>query len=250
MIGGPGPTRSKTSGRQTSCRFWGVTTPMFWRRPRFWKSYVAATVSGSVSTATLDYASYGSAVNFAASNASGATTGVGTTWSGVTTVVGSAATSDTVSGSGVTYDNFNATTKGTFKAAGISVSAFENINDAGAATVDMSGTTTGGVSGNVTTAGGSVTLAGGNQIGGNLNMNSAGTAHMGTAGVVSGSVSTATLDYANYASAVNFDASNASAAAGARSISTSTFDLISRAAASRTSTPTKSAAIGSASGWP
>src|SRR5260221_4802728 len=92
----------------------------------------------------------------------------------------------------------------------------ENISDAGAATVNMAGTTTGGVSGNVTTTGGSVTLGGGNQIGGNLNMNSAGTAHMGTAGTVKGSGCTGTLHYARYAAPVAFTAAKSGTAPGVR----------------------------------
>src|SRR5262245_8627199 len=74
----------------------------------------------------------------------------------------------------------------------------------------MVGTTTGGVSGNVTTVGGTVILAGGNQVGGNGNMNSAGTLNMGTAGTITGSANTATLTYASYATPVTFNGSNAS----------------------------------------
>jgi hypothetical protein len=163
----------------------------------------AGTIGGSASTGTLNYGSYAAPVTFNASNASGGTTGVGTTWS-VGSVIGSAG-SDTVTGTAGTYNSFNAATKGTFSANGVAVTAFENITDSGAATVDMSGTTTGGLAGNVTTAGGTVTLGGGNQVGGSVNMGSAGTLNMGTAGTITGGADTGTLTYANYSAPVTFN---------------------------------------------
>src|SRR5581483_7996510 len=169
---------------------------------------VSGSVTGSVTADTLNYSSYGSPVTFDRANGGGLTTGIGGTWSGVTSVTGSGNTSDTVHGNGTTYNTFNVATKGIFSAGGVAVSGFESISDSGAANVDMSGTTSGGVSGNVTTSGGSVTLGAGNQVGGNVNMNNAGTLHMGTAGTVSGSVSTGTLDYASYGAAVSFNLNN------------------------------------------
>jgi hypothetical protein len=66
------------------------------------------------------------------------------------------------------------------------------------------------VTGNVTTVGGAVTLGGGNQVGGSVNMNSAGTLNMGTAGTITGSANTANLTYANYGAPVTFNISNPS----------------------------------------
>ena len=163
----------------------------------------AGLVTGTVTTDTLSYNNYLSGVTF---GLAGSTTGTGG-WTGVATVVGSAG-NDTVTGSGATYNGFNATTKGTFSAGGKALSGFENINDAGAATVSMTAATTGGVSGNVTTVGGTMTLGGGTNVGGNVNMNGAGTLNLGTAGMVTGSVNTATLDFSSLTAAATYDIAN------------------------------------------
>jgi filamentous hemagglutinin family protein len=178
-------------------------------------------VSGNLtgSAGSINYGSYGSTVAFSASNAAGASTGIGGTWSGISAVAGSAG-SDTVTGTGVAYSAFDATTKGTFRAGGVNFTGLENINDFGPATVNMTGTTTGGLAGNVTAVGGTVTLGGGNQVGGNVNMNNAGTLNMGTAGTVTGSVNTATLSYASYSTSVTFDLNGGASTGMAKSTGT------------------------------
>ncbi len=167
----------------------------------------AGVVSGTVNSATLDYTNYGSAVTF---GLGGTSTGMAG-WTGISTVHGSGF-SDIVAGSGGTYNTFDPTSKGTFRANGKSLTSFESINDSGAASVNMTGVTMGGVSGNVTTVGGTVTLGTGTNIGGNVNMNSAGTLNMGTTGVVSGTVNTATLNYSSYAADVTVGMTGANTA--------------------------------------
>ena len=171
-----------------------------------------AAVAGNISAVggTLDYsAGITGPVTFSISNATNTTTGIGGTWSGITTAKGSAS-SDTITGNGAVYNNFNATTAGTFTAKqganpAVSVVGFENINDAGAATVTMTAATAGaGLTGNVTTVGGAVTLGAGTNVGGNVNMTNAGTLNMGTSGAVTGTVNTATLSYASYTTPVTF----------------------------------------------
>src|SRR5439155_7572517 len=95
-----------------------------------------ARVSNNVTTTggTLDYsAGITGPVTFDAAARANQTTGIGGTWSGITTVTGSASAGDTVAGNATTYNGFNATTKGTFSAGGVAVRAFGNINDCGAA---------------------------------------------------------------------------------------------------------------------
>ncbi|HTQ16028.1 hypothetical protein, partial [Mycobacterium sp.] len=168
---------------------------------------VSGNIAGGTGTNSLDYSAYtGGAVTLnVTAPGIATTTGIGGTYSGINSVTGSAA-SDTVTGTGATYNTFNTTTKGTFTAGGIAVSSFENINDSGAATVTMTGATTGGISGNVTTAGGLVTLgAAAGNVGGNVSMGGAGTLNMGTAGTVTGTVNTATVSYASYLVPVTFN---------------------------------------------
>jgi hypothetical protein len=88
----------------------------------------------STAAGSMNYAGYSTAVTM--NTAATGNTGVGGSRSGITSVTGSGNV-DTVVGAGSTYNSFNATTKGTFNAGGIAVSSFENINDSGAATVNM-----------------------------------------------------------------------------------------------------------------
>src|SRR6267142_1617814 len=124
----------------------------------------AAAVSGSVSAVggTLDYsAGFTNAVTFDVSNGSGNTTGIGTTWSGVTVVTGNANAASQIIGAGLTYLLANATpdagTNGT-----VNWTNFRNVNDA-TGTVDFqaSGSVTGSVTAqtlNYSTYGSSVTV--------------------------------------------------------------------------------------------
>src|SRR6185295_4886229 len=107
----------------------------------------SGSVTGSVTAQTLDYSGYGSAVTVAISGANaGTATGIGTTFSGVSTISGNAAQSNTMGGTGQTYS----LTDGTPNAGSsnsISWTAFRNINDA-TGTVDFN--VSGSVTGNVT----------------------------------------------------------------------------------------------------
>jgi len=103
----------------------------------------SGSVTGSVTAATLDYSSYGVDVTFALANGSGATTGIGTTWSGVTQVTGNATNSNTITGSGQTYTLTDGTpdagTNGT-----VAWTDFKNITDAtGTVNFQVSGSLTG-----------------------------------------------------------------------------------------------------------
>ena len=69
-----------------------------------------------------------------------------------------------------------------------------NLTDLGAGTFNLSASAA-AITGTLTSTGGSVTLGDGGEVAGNVDMNSAGALHMGTAGTVGGTVSTATLDY-------------------------------------------------------
>ena len=59
-----------------------------------------------------------------------------------------------------------------------------------------------------------MTLGDGGEVGGNVNLNSAGAVHMGTAGTITGTVSTATLDYGNYGVAVTYKLGGLAASTG------------------------------------
>ncbi|MBD8871348.1 filamentous hemagglutinin N-terminal domain-containing protein, partial [Rhodanobacter sp. DHB23] len=105
-------------------------------------------VTGNVTAATLNYGSYGSAVTFALADGVGATTGIGGTWTGVTTVTGNGSNSNTLTGSGQTYALDNSVAdKGS--SGGVSWTSFGNIDD-------TTGTVNFGTGGSVT---GSVTVA-------------------------------------------------------------------------------------------
>ncbi|MBU6246143.1 MAG: filamentous hemagglutinin N-terminal domain-containing protein [Xanthomonadaceae bacterium] len=158
----------------------------------------AGSLSGNATVQALDYGSYGSAVNFDLAGGSGTTTGIGGSWSGVTSVAGSAA-SDTVTGSNQTYTltGANAGNNGT-----VSWTSFENIADSGTGTLKATGATfnlSGGNSGTVTTL-----LPGGFSGIGNLD-DATGTVAFGAGGSLSGNVTAQALDYGSYGSAVNFD---------------------------------------------
>ncbi|EIL89600.1 hypothetical protein, partial [Rhodanobacter spathiphylli] len=59
----------------------------------------SGSVTGNITAQTLNYTNYGTAVTFDLGNGAGATSGMGGTWTGVTTVTGSG-NSDTITGSG------------------------------------------------------------------------------------------------------------------------------------------------------
>ncbi len=158
-------------------------------------------LSGDVTAATLDYGSYASAVGFDLSATSGATTGIGGTWSGVTAVVGSG-NSDTIKGSNQDY---SLTAAGTGNNGTVSWTSFEKVADSGTGTINTTGgqsyTLTGADAGTVATL-----LPGGFSGIARIN-DAAGTIHFGTNGSLSGDVTAATLDYGSYGSAVSFDLS-------------------------------------------
>ena len=62
-----------------------------------------------------------------------------------------------------------------------------NLTDLGAGTFNLSASAA-AMTGTLTSTGGSVTLGDGGEVAGNVNMNSAGALHMGTAGTVGGTV--------------------------------------------------------------
>jgi hypothetical protein len=108
-------------------------------------------VSGNITASggTLNYAGYTTAITFDLGDGAGVTTGIGGTWSGITTLTGSS-NSDTVKGSGNTY-----TLAGTAggSSAGITWTSIENLQDSGAGVFNM------GTNGSVTSisaVGGSV----------------------------------------------------------------------------------------------
>jgi hypothetical protein len=82
---------------------------------------------------TMNYAGYASPVTFSLSGAAGTTTGVGGTRTGITSVAGSG-TSDTITGSGATY---NLTSQNAGNTGGLSWSSFENISDAAGGTFNL-----------------------------------------------------------------------------------------------------------------
>ncbi len=84
------------------------------------------------------------------------TTGIGGTWTGITTVTGSS-NSDTITGNGATY---NLTGANAGNSGGISWTSFENLDDAGAAVFNMHSGANGSVTGSITASGGTVNYAG------------------------------------------------------------------------------------------
>src|SRR5581483_10093565 len=104
---------------------------------------VSGSVTGSVTGDTLNYSSYGSPVNVDLT--AGTASGIGTTWSGVSTINANAAQSNTIGGSGEVYTltdgTPNAGTNGP-----VSWTAFRNINDAtGTVDFQVSGSVTGSI---------------------------------------------------------------------------------------------------------
>ena len=114
-------------------------------------------LSGNVTAATLNYGSYGSAVTFDLANGSGATTGIGGTWNGVTTVTGNGNSAITGS-STFALSGVNAGTAGSV--------AFSGFTAADAATItgavgfdDVAKTSQGMTFASATSVGGSGTIA-------------------------------------------------------------------------------------------
>ena len=111
-----------------------------------------------MNTATLSYASYATPVTFSLANTSGATMGVGTTYSGITAVTGSAnngagAAGDTITGTVQTYTLDNAiANKGSNGT--VTWTSIENLTDSGAGIFKMG--TGGSVTGNLTAVGGTL----------------------------------------------------------------------------------------------
>src|SRR6266850_790964 len=119
----------------------------------------SGSVTGSVTAQTLNYSTYGSSVTVDLT--AGTATGIGTTWSGVSTINANAVQSNIIGGTGETYTLANGTldagSNGT-----VSWTAFRNINDAaGAVNFQASGSVSGNVTAdtlNFTTYGSGVTL--------------------------------------------------------------------------------------------
>src|SRR6266850_209242 len=103
----------------------------------------SGSVTGSVTAQTLNYSTYGSSVTVDLT--AGTATGIGTTWSGVSTINANAVQSNIIGGTGETYTLANGTldagSNGT-----VSWTAFRNINDAaGTVNFQVSGSVTGNV---------------------------------------------------------------------------------------------------------
>ncbi len=115
-------------------------------------------VTGNISATggTLNYVGYTTAVTFDLSDGAGNTTGIGGTWAGITTVTGSS-NSDTVTGTGRTY---NLTGANAGNSGGISWTSFENLDDAGAGIFNMHSGANGSVTGSITASGGTLNYAG------------------------------------------------------------------------------------------
>ncbi len=115
-------------------------------------------VTGNITATggTLNYALYSTAVTFDLGDGAGNTTGIGGSWTGITTVTGSSH-NDTITGSGATY---NLTGADAGNSGGISWTSFENLDDAGAGIFNMHSGADGSVSGSITASGGTVNYAG------------------------------------------------------------------------------------------
>ncbi len=151
---------------------------------------------------TLNYSSYTTPVtlDLAGNN----TTGIVGSWSGITTVTGNAATSNTVTGSSKTYTLTGANAG---NSSGVSWSSFGTISDSGTGTLSTAGTQvynlTGLNMGDVTTL-----LPGGFTGIGTLSSTGAATFNMGTNGSVSGNLNGGTggsLNYSSYITPVTLD---------------------------------------------
>ncbi|MDD2897939.1 MAG: filamentous hemagglutinin N-terminal domain-containing protein, partial [Desulfuromonadaceae bacterium] len=154
-----------------------------------------SSLTGSITSpgGTLDYsAGIAGPVTFNLSGNNGATTGIGGSWSGITTVTGSGS-SDTISGTGKTYtlSGANAGSSG-----GVSWTSFEKIADAGTGSIATSGgqtyTLSGVNSGSVTTL-----LPGGYSGIGNLTDTGAGSFRFTDGSSLTGTITApgGTLDY-------------------------------------------------------
>jgi filamentous hemagglutinin family protein len=98
----------------------------------------AGSVAGNITAVggTLDYSVHATAVNVNLAGSAGTSTGIGGTWSGITSVIGSSSTADTITGSSQTYILDNGTAnKGS--AAGVAWSAIENLTDTGTGIFNM-----------------------------------------------------------------------------------------------------------------
>jgi hypothetical protein len=186
-----------------------------------------------VTAATLDYIGYGSAVSFDLSDGSGATTGVGGTWTGVTSVTGSG-TIGNVTGafaddtrqsavSGIIYGaGFSAVTGTGGNVTGVTGDFDVGTKKSSASGLDYSGFNLGVVSGSgagATITGGNLTYTLDNSVAdkgssngvtwtsfGNIN-DATGTVNFGTAGALTGNVTAATLDYSGYGGLANVNLS-------------------------------------------
>jgi fibronectin-binding autotransporter adhesin len=113
-------------------------------------------VSGNLSggtNGTMNYAGYTSPVTLSLSGAAGTTTGVGGARAGITSVTGSS-NSDTITGSGATY-NLTAQNAGT--SGGLSWASFENISDAAGGTFNLA-VASNNVTGTISSGGTGATL--------------------------------------------------------------------------------------------
>lgn len=143
---------------------------------------------------TLDYSGAAGPVALNLSSKTGS--GIGTTWSGITTVTGSGSLLDTIGGTNATY---NLTAANAGNSGGVFWTSFEKIADTGTGSITTSGgrtfNLTGANSGNVTTL-----LPGGYTNIGNLSDSAAGNFLFGPGGAVSGNINAdnGTLDYAGY----------------------------------------------------
>jgi len=166
-----------------------------------------SSLSGNATAKVLNYGAYGSPVTFDLSGGAHGTTGIGGTWSGVTSVTGSAA-SDAINGQSQTYTltGANAGTNGT-----VAWTSFERIADSGVGTIgaaNQSWALTGHNQGTVTALSGSFSGIG------NLSDTGSGTflMHSGVDGSLSGNLAAGTngtLDYAGYTTPVNVNLSGA-----------------------------------------
>jgi filamentous hemagglutinin family protein len=110
----------------------------------------AGSVAGNISAlgGTLDYDGHATAVNVNLVGSAGASTSIGGTWSGITSVIGSSNTTDTITGTSQTYNLDNSTAnKGSN--GGVTWTAIENLTDTGTGTFNMgaSGHITGNING-------------------------------------------------------------------------------------------------------
>lgn len=137
----------------------------------------AGGVTGSILAlnGTLDYSGHTAAANV---NLAGTgTTGIGGSWSGITSVIGSATTTDTITGANQTYSLDNSiANKGSNGS--VTWSAMENLTDTGTGTFNMG--TGGSVSGNIN--GGASGTLNYSAYGGSVTLNLAGTGTTGIGG--------------------------------------------------------------------